>query len=60
MSDNLPTTVSQNVSIYSTEGANHLFMLAKQFSKSSLIPKHFQNKPEDCFIGYEYPPRNDS
>lgn len=53
MSETLPTKISQSVSIYNQSDANHMFSLAKQFSKSSLVPKHFQNKPEDCFIGLQ-------
>ena len=47
----LATSIPHNVSIYNADDANHMFMLAKQFSQSSLVPKHFQKKPEDCFLG---------
>ena len=53
MSDNLPTTVSQNVSIYNKEGANHLFSLAQKFSESSLVPDHFKGKPNDVFLALQ-------
>ena len=41
----LATSIPRNVSIYNADDANHMFMLAKQFSQSSLVPKHFQKKP---------------
>lgn len=28
----------------------HLMTVAAQFSQTQLIPKHFQNHPEDCFV----------
>ena len=49
----LATSIPREASIYNAEGANHMFMLAKQFSKSSLVPKHFQGKAEDCFLALQ-------
>lgn len=41
------------------ESFKSAFEMAKALSRTSLIPKHFQGKPEDCLIALEYSRRLD-
>lgn len=31
----------------------HMYRIAQMYSKSKLVPEHFQNKPEDCYIAIQ-------
>ena len=42
--------IPQSLTIFNEQHANLILKLANQFSKSMLIPKHFQGKPSECFI----------
>jgi len=46
-------TTGSSLMVFDQDGANHLYRLAKTMSESNLVPKHFQGKPADCFLGVE-------
>ena len=48
--DKLATTTPTALDLLNSEHVDDLFRLAELFSKSTLIPEPFQNKPEDVFV----------
>ena len=49
--ENQITTTNNNGSFLTDKGAfEHTWRVATAFSKSQLVPTHFQNKPEDCMV----------
>lgn len=47
------TTNIKKMSLLDKEQFNHYFDVATQLSKSTMVPKHFMNKPMDLFIAME-------
>ena len=49
--ENQITTTNNNGSFLTDKNAlEHTWRVATAFSKSQLVPTHFQNKPEDCMV----------
>ena len=49
--ENQITTTNNNGSFLTDpKSFEHTWRVATAFSKSQLVPKHFQNKPEDCMV----------
>ena len=49
--ENQLTTTNNNGSFLTDKNAfEHTWRVATAFSKSKLVPKHFQDKPEDCMV----------
>ena len=49
--ENQITTTNNNSSFLTDKNAfEHTWRVATAFSKSKLVPKHFQDKPEDCMV----------
>lgn len=53
-------TTGKNLDIWDPDQFDHLARMSKAFSKSTLVPKHFQDKPEDCMIGLQLAKRMDA
>jgi hypothetical protein len=50
MSTDLQTTDTNAGSLFNFQSAEDAWKMAGQFSRSSLVPKQFQGKVEDCFV----------
>jgi hypothetical protein len=45
--------MSNEIDIYNPQTMSSMMKVAEQFSKSNLVPKHFQNKPADILIALQ-------
>lgn len=44
---------SQFANLLDTARFNHIWRVAQMFAKSKIVPAHFQNEPENCFIAVQ-------